>query len=566
MTRRQVRLLLGVTTALLVAGFTVFGFGQARHSAAVGVRGPDSALATSGGGSAAAVKSTASKTVRVARPHLSRPLRDMAPLRAARPSNKAENESFALRGSSSARDAAVQASPGTGMPAPMQNFEGLGNVDGAFRPDTSGDVGPNNYMQWINLSFAIFNKQGSMVYGPAAGSTLFPGTSVCGTRNGGDPIVLYDQLAHRWFASQSAYQSLVNGPYYQCVAVSRTSDPTGEWCAYQFLSHTTKFTDYSKFGIWPAQHAYVMSSPQYLRAASFAGIGVWAFERDQILACQPARVVYQDMTSIAPNLPRMLPADVDGPTAPPAGTAAPLLTMNWNGSGLPANTLQLWNATVDWSASPSVTVTHQADLSTASYDSNLCNYARSCIAQPGTTSKVDAMSDRLMYRLAYRNFGNRQVMVVNHTVDTGNDHAGIRWYELSKTSGAWAIAQQGTYSPDSLNRFMGSAAMDRMGNMAIGYSVSDGTSTYPGVRYAGRLASDPAGQLSQGERTLATGSGAQTQSSSHWGDYSMMSVDPSNDCTFWYSQEYYVTTGKMSWSTRIGSFKFPNCVSPSPNG
>ena len=167
-----------------------------------------------------------------------------------------------------------------------------------------------------------------------------------------------------------------------------------------------------------------------------------------------------------------------------------------------------------------------------------------------------------MYRLAYRNLGTSQAMVVNHTVDVGNDQAGIRWYQLSKSgTGPWGIAQQGTYAPDSTNRFMGSAAMDRMGDVAIGYSVSDGVSTNPGVRYAGRLATDPAGQLSQGEQTLVNGTGVQTQGTSHWGDYSMMSVDPSDDCTFWYGQEYYSETGAMNWHTRIGSFRFPNCAS-----
>jgi hypothetical protein len=446
------------------------------------------------------------------------------------------------------------------MPAPLTNFDGLSNIDGALRPDTSGDVGPNHYMQWINLSFAIYNKQGAMVYGPAAGTTLFPNSSVCGTRNGGDPVILYDQFANRWFATQSAYENLVDGPYYQCVAVSQTSDPTGAWCSYQFLSHTTKFTDYAKFGVWPSQNAYMMTSPQYYRAASFSGIGVWAFERNQLLSCGNARVVYRDMVSQAPDLPRMLPADADGSLAPPAGAAAPLLTMNWNGSGLQPNTLQLWNANVNWAGNASLTMAHASDIKTAAYDSNLCNYARSCIAQPGTTSKVDALSDRLMYRLAYRNFGSRQAMVVNQTVDVGNDLAGIRWYQLSKSGTApWGIAQQGTFAPDDTNRFMGSAAMDRMGDIAIGYSVSDGATTNPGIRYAGRLSTDPAGQLTQGERTLVNGTGVQTQGQSHWGDYSMMSIDPTDDCTFWYGQEYYSQTGNMNWRTRIGSFKFPNC-------
>ena len=197
-----------------------------------------------------------------------------------------ENEgAYVLKPSNSFRDGALQSKPGHGMPSPLRNFDGLSNVDGALRPDTSGDVGPNHYMQWINLSFAVFNKTGNLVYGPAAGNTLFQGHSVCGTRNGGDPVILYDQFAQRWFAAQSAYDSLVNGPYYQCVAVSKSSDPTGAWCSYQYQTHTTKFTDYSKFGVWPAQNAYFMTSPQYLRGQASR---VSASGRSSGTDCSPA--------------------------------------------------------------------------------------------------------------------------------------------------------------------------------------------------------------------------------------------------------------------------------------
>jgi len=561
MKRGHLKVLLAVGFTLLVAGTIFFGLGRSQSSSTIRATRPDSAQPIGNLAASSAAASSPSTGVTVARPHVTRPLRSITPLRADRVAAGADESegAYALAPSKPTADAARQQSLGRGMPAPARNFEGLSNVDGALRPDTSGDVGPNNYMQWVNLSFAIYNKQGSMVYGPAAGTTLFPNSSVCGTRNGGDPVILYDQFAKRWFATQSAYENLINGPYYQCVAVSRTSDPTGAWCSYQFQSHTTKFTDYAKFGVWPSQNAYMMTSPQYYRAASFSGIGVWALERNQLLSCGSAHIVYQDMASIAPSLPRMLPADVDGTRLPPAGAAAPLMTMNWNGSGLAPNTLQLWNARVDWS-NASINVTHVGDMQTAAYDSNLCNYARSCLGQPGTTAKVDALSDRLMYRLAYRNFGTHQAMVVNHTVDVGNDLAGIRWYQLSNTHGGWSIAQQGTYAPDNTNRFMGSAAMDWKGDMAIGYSVTDATATNPSIRYAGRLATDPAGQLPQGEGTLVNGTGVQTQSSSHWGDYSMMSVDPTDDCTFWYSQEYYSNTGDMNWRTRIGSFRFPQCA------
>ena len=194
----------------------------------------------------------------------------------------------------------------------------------------------------------------------------------------------------------------MNGPYYQCIAVSMGNDPMGSWCSYQFQIHTTKFTDYPKMGVWPSQNAFFMTAAQFTRGSTFSGIGVYAFERDRMLACQSARFAYRDMYSVDTNLPRMLPADVDGTRAAPAGAPAPMLTMNWDGSPLAQDRLQVWNAAVDWSATPTLSMTHESDLSVAPYNSNLCGYAPPCIAQPGTTSRVDAMVDRATYRLSYR--------------------------------------------------------------------------------------------------------------------------------------------------------------------
>ena len=212
----------------------------------------------------------------------------------------------------------------------------------------------------------------------------------------GDAVVIYDQFAGRWIASQSAVQSIVNGPYFQCIAVSQSNDPTGSWCGYQFQVNTTKFTDYPKLGVWPSQNAFFMTAAQFTRGSTYSGIGVYAFERDRMIGCQSARFAYRDMYSVDSNLPRMLPADVDGSRAAPAGAPAPLLAMNWDGSTLAQDRLQVWNGSVDWSSTPSLSMTHVSDLSAAPYNSNLCGYVRSCIPQPGTTSRVDAMSDRLM--------------------------------------------------------------------------------------------------------------------------------------------------------------------------
>ncbi|HEY7149894.1 MAG TPA: hypothetical protein VH420_10665, partial [Gaiellaceae bacterium] len=459
------------------------------------------------------------------------------------------------------------------MPSPIANFEGVNNVDGVLPPDTEGDIGPNHYMQWVNLSFQIFNRNGTPATGITPGYSLFAGQSVCGSPegNGGDPIVLYDQFAGRWIAAQLAYPTYPVGPFYQCVAYSTTNDPTGSWCAYQFIAHPTSLNDYPKFGVWPTQHAYMITANQFAEPGdNWAGVGVFALERDALMqsGCQPVRMLYKDMFTVEPNLwGGMLPADLDGSTMPPANAPAPLIEVDaqeWDPAHFPVDRLDVWNATVDWSGAGSINVSHEGPLPTAPFDGSLCNFAL-CIPQPGTSVKLDTLSDRLMYRMAYRNFGDHQAIVVNHSVDAdGADHAGVRWYELRKSSGNWSIYQQGTYEPDTtVSRWMGSAAMDQNGNMAVGFSTSGPTApNYPGIRYAGRLATDPLNQLSQGETTLITGTGSQTHSAGRWGDYSMLAIDPTDDCTFWYTNEYLTTTGTSPWQTRIGSFKFPTCAPP----
>ncbi|MFN3373974.1 MAG: carboxypeptidase regulatory-like domain-containing protein, partial [Chloroflexus sp.] len=250
---------------------------------------------------------------------------------------------------------------------------------------------------------------------------------------------------------------------------------------------------------------------------------------------------------------------LQGSTLPPAGTPNYFVLFDDDGWGYTSqDQLQVWEFHVDWTTPANSTFTHSVDLATAPFDSNMCGYSRDCIPQPGTTQKLDAISDRLMFSLQYRNFGTHESMVVNHTVDVDNtDRAGIRWYELRKTSSTWSIHQQGTYSPDSADRWMGSISIDSAGNIALGYSVSS-NSIYPSVRFTGRLASDPLGQMTQGENSIVEGGGSQL-GVNRWGDYSAMMVDPADDCVFWYTQEYVSTTGSWNWATRIGAFKMPGC-------
>ncbi len=472
---------------------------------------------------------------------------------------------------SAALDPALQpAGPvsATSVSAPIQSFEGINNRNGVLPPDTNGDVGPNHYVQFVNLSLAVYSKSGTVLYGPTNGNTIWAGFGgYCETRNDGDPIVLYDPLADRWMVSQFALPGGAAG-YHECIAISQTPDPTGAWYRYDFLYSTTKMNDYPHFGVWP--DGYYMSVNQFTNGTSWGGQGVAVFERDKMLQGQPARMVKFDMYTTNTSDPRyqlggMLPSDLDGPT-PPSGAPNAFMQFDDDAWGYSPDQLQIWNFHVDWANTASSSFTKVAPtLPTAAFDYNLCNGARSCIPQQGTTAKLDTLADRLMYRLQYRNFGDHQSLVVNHTVDVDSaDHAGIRWYELRNTGSGWVIFQQGTFSPDANNRWMASAAMNGSGGIALGYSVSAAT-MYPSIRYTGRVATDPLGTLPQGEGTIINGTGAQTHSASRWGDYSMLAVDPTDNCTFWFTSEYVQTTGSAPWRTRIASFTLPNCVAqPDP--
>src|SRR3972149_4846637 len=289
-----------------------------------------------------------------------------------------------------------------------------------------------------------------------------------------------------------------------------------------------------------------------------------------MLAGLPAQMVYFDVGAVTLNFGGMLPSDLDGPP-PPLGT--PNYFAEWDDSsymGDPQDTLRIWEFHVDWATPANSTFGANASydpnalVAPSDVDPDMCGFARDCIPQPGGTS-VDAISDRLMNRLQYRNFDTHQTLVSNHTVDAdGSDHAGVHWFELRDSGAGWALQQDGVYAPDSEHRWMGSIAMDASGDIALGYSVSS-TSVYPSIRYAGRLASDSINTLPQAEVEMIAGSGFQLSGFARWGDYSMMAVDPTDDCTFWYTQEYYEVIGSAPWQTRIGSFKFPTCTT-GPSG
>lgn len=458
------------------------------------------------------------------------------------------------------------------LPGPLRSFDGVGNVDSLLPPDTNGDVSPNYYVQFVNVSFAVFSKSGDLLFGPANEATLFQGFGTgCETYDRGDPIALYDHLADRWLLSFMAWPSALPGDVYQCIAISQSNDPLGAWHRYAFRVKRDKFNDYPKFGVWP--DAYYMTANLFT-SSSFAGAGVWAFERLQMLQGLPARLVHFDLAGVNLSFGGILPADLDGPP-PPVGAPGYFAEVDdaaWIG---PQDALRLWEFHVDWATPTNSTFgqSGQPDLilPTAPWTPLPCvGVTRHCIPQPSVSSdaRLDAIGDRLMYRLVYRNFGDHATLLANHTVDAGNGRAGIRWYELRRTEGAWEIYQQGTYAGDwagsSAHRWMASMAMDNRGNLAIGYTASSPT-VYPSVRYIGRRVEDPLNTLPRLETSFIEGSGSQTSDSSRWGDYSMMSVDPADDCTFWYTSEYYPVTASYDWHTRIGAFQFAGCTSP-PRG
>ncbi|MBP7688632.1 MAG: carboxypeptidase regulatory-like domain-containing protein, partial [Thermoflexales bacterium] len=453
------------------------------------------------------------------------------------------------------------------MPAPIVNFEALDNISGYYPPDTVGDVGPNHYVQMVNVSMAVYDKSGNLLYGPFFPSALWPTGDVCAGADDGDPIVVYDQMSDRWLISQFKLPNYPSGPFYECIAISKTGTPTNvpaDWYPYTFQVHATKMDDYPKISVWP--DGYYMTVNQF-EGGGWAGAGVFAFDRAKMLTGQAATFQYFDLFAASSNYGGMLPADLDGSTLPPAGSPAYFFEVDDSSWIAPSDAIRMWKFHVDWTTPANSTfgLASQPNfvLPTANFDLLPCTVsgARTCIPQQSSAQKLDAIADRMMFRATYRNFGSHETVLLNHTVlADGADRAGVRWYELRDLSTTPTIYQQGTYAPaDGHYRWMGSLAMDHVGNIALGYSVSSSTLD-PSIRYAGRLSTDPLGTLPQAEASIITGSGAQTGTGARWGDYSAMTVDPVDDCTFWYTTEYIQTTGTAPWQTRVASFKFPNCA------
>ncbi len=434
--------------------------------------------------------------------------------------------------------AAVGFDPGHRTPAPLLSFVGTGNpvgCGGCTPPDPIGDIGPKHYVQMVNATkVAVYNKAGTLLGGPFDLSALFS-SGDC-TADLGDPVVNYDPLADRWLLSQ------FNGTNSLCMAVSTSADPLGTYFVYNFT--TVDFPDYFKIGVWP---------DGYYASTNESSYKALAFERPKML--QGLSAMFISFSGTAANF--LLPADVDGIVAPPAGAPAIYYTFLDNTYHGGSDRLELRAFHVDWVTPANSTFTIVGSPAVAAFTYTVCGFFNlSCAPQPGTGQKVDVVSEWPMFRFAYRRFADHQSLVGNFTVSVSG-RAAPRWFELRGSGTSWTLFQEGTYDPDATAfRFMGSIAQDRIGSIALGYSAMSGTVS-PAIRFATRLAGDAAGTLGT-ESTVIAGGGSQT-GSARWGDYSAMTIDPADECTFWYTNEYYAASSGSNWSTRIGAFRVPEC-------
>ena len=461
------------------------------------------------------------------------------------------------------------------IPSPGVSFEAIGNPEGCggcLPPDTNGDIGPTQYVQTVNTAFRVYDRTGVPLTPTMTLGSLFatiPGP--CASTNDGDPIVLYDQLADRWLISQFCV-SVANPNNHQLIAISQTGDATGAYYLYDFMMPNNKFNDYPHFGMWP--DAYYMTNNQFNQAGTqFLGGGNYAFDRSKMLAGDPtATYIYFDKAEGCPGACEfggMLPTDLDGFIPPPPGAPNTVMQFDANEFGAPSDSLRIFDFHADFATPANSTFIERtgSPLAVAAFDPReVPANSRNVVPQPPPGVALDAISDRLLFRLAYRNFGTHESIVANHTVNAAVNpafRAGVRYYEIRRSAptAAWAVQEQATMAGavgDLEHRWMGSTALNNAGSQAVGYSVSSST-VFPSIRYAGRLASDPPSSLAQGEATLIAGSGSQTSTSGRWGDYSDMTVDPLDDCTFWFTSEYYPATAGSTWKTRVGSFQFGPC-------
>jgi hypothetical protein len=426
------------------------------------------------------------------------------------------------------------------------SFEGIGGgliingrpfSVGASPADTTGAIGSRHYVQWVNTSFAIFDREGALVYGPTSGKTLWKGfKGPCETDNDGDPVVMYDRFAQRWILTQFAVSS--GPPFYECIAVSNTDDPTGGYARYAFAF--SDFNDYPKFGVW--NDAYYATYNMF-KEDDFAGSQICAYEREKMLRGETAKTQCFAVTAGG-----LLPSDAE--TLPAPGTPQFVL-------GFGVSKLNIWKISVNWADANKTTLNGPTAVKVDPFIP-ACGQGP-CIRQPGTTTQLDGLGDRLMSRIPYRRRNTIDTLILNHSVFVsgygGDSSTGIRWYELHNPNGVPTVAQSGTYAPDETARWMGTVGMDKQGNIALGYSAS-GKTVRPSIRITGKTSDDPASLL---RKELVLIDGAGSQELDRWGDYSTMSLDPRDDCTFWLTTQYQAKDGSYNWHTRVAQVRFESC-------
>ncbi len=463
------------------------------------------------------------KVIYPAKMTISQPLRDLArPVPAYNdgiPSRQSPNHSAMVTASKTngvaSADAVWQKTQGTAFAGPLiTNFAGLSvheNPSHIEPGQPSLEVGPtDDIIQMVKAVFAVADRNGVPKVGPSLNSDLWLGFGGdCEFNNDGDATVLYDPLADRWLLSQHVFSQK------ECFAISQTSDPTGAYYLYEFA---TPGNDNPRVGVW--SDAY------------------WA--------------VSFSLEGLLPGADNFLPADDDGVTPPPAGT--PGIFLGMEDPSILQSHLVMFEFSVDWSNTANSTLTGPTNIPVSQFDGSLCNFSPDCIRQPNTTQRLDALSGTMMHRVAYRNFGTHEAIVANHTVDLGDfpDHAASRWYEGRKSGSGWSVHQEGTYGPDTDSRWNASIAMNANGDIMMGYTVSS-VITIPTIRYVGRQASDPLGQMTFAEGTLIESFGSQIGSNT-WGDFSSTVVDPADDLSFWHTN-YWMEGDNDDWHTWIGKFQ-----------
>src|SRR5881392_2079718 len=479
------------------------------------------------------------------------------------------------------------------IPGPLLTFDGVNSAAsqcGCLPPDTDGDVGPNHYVEGVNVVFKVFDKNGGTVAGPTTFNSLFAPlvNTPCSGQNAGDPFVFYDHQADKWIISDFAFPGFPGaGPFFQCIAVSETGDPTGTYVLYALQhepAHTTWLGDYPKFAMWNdggTQNAYFFTVNLFQGSPSvaFEGVRAFALDRASMIAGGPANAIgfTVPLAGVGDSY-SFVAANFRTGDPPPTGRDEMVLAIDSPGSGgvtltqvharffhvdfvTPANST--FGVLPNHTPNAEITVDGFTDAFDVSLNTLL-------VPQLGTAQKLDTLGDKIMTPVVYHNLNGTESLWADHTIYAtagGSGPMAVRWYQFDVTGGTFPATpvQQQTWNngADGLFRWMPSIAVDQNGNTAIGYSTSS-SSIFPSIRYAGRLAGEPPGNLTQGEAVMTAGGGAQTHPSGRWGDYTYTSIDPSNMMDFWHVNEYYTSTSSASWATKIGKFNFVGAPTPTP--